>query len=68
MNQYERVGLVLVFMVSAPSVAMAYVDPVAGSMLLQLLLGGVAGAYCFIRLLKGRILGRLGFGRKDDKN
>jgi len=35
--------------------AYAYVDPGAGSMLLQLLLGGVAGLLVLLRLLRHRI-------------
>jgi hypothetical protein len=51
-------------MLAWPSSAYAYVDPVAGSMLLQLLLGGIAGLLVFARLFKQRFL-RF-FGREKD--
>ena len=37
-----------------------YVDPGSGSMVLQLLLGGVSGIYVFFRLFKQKILGFFG--------
>jgi hypothetical protein len=37
-----------------------YVDPGSGSMLLQLLLGGVSGVYVIFRLFKQKILGMFG--------
>lgn len=37
-----------------------YVDPGSGSMILQLLLGGVSGIYVIFRLFKQRILGFFG--------
>jgi hypothetical protein len=43
--------------------AFAYVDPNASSVLLQLILGGVAGLGIAVRLLWGRI--RAAFGGKD---
>lgn len=41
-----------------------YVDPGSGSMLLQLLLGGISGLYVIFRLFKQRILSL--FGIKTD--
>jgi hypothetical protein len=38
-----------------------YVDPGSGSMILQLLLGGVSGIYVMFRLFKQKILKMLGF-------
>ena len=49
-----------------PSFAFAYIDPGAGSMLLQLLLGGVAGLFVFFRLFKQKILKLFGFGKDDE--
>ncbi len=46
--------------------AYAYIDPGAGSMLLQLLLGGVAGLFVFFRLFKQKILKLFGFGKDDE--
>lgn len=57
---------ILVAVLACPSLAYAYVDPGAGSMLLQLLLGGVAGLFVFFRLFKQKILRLFGF-RKDDE-
>ena len=37
-----------------------YVDPGSGSMMLQLLLGGVSGIYVIFRMFKQRILGLFG--------
>jgi hypothetical protein len=37
-----------------------YVDPGSGSMILQLLLGGVSGIYVIFRLFKQKILRTLG--------
>jgi hypothetical protein len=46
-----------------PSFAHAYVDPGSGSMLLQLLLGGVAGLVVVLRLYWHRLLERFGIRR-----
>lgn len=45
--------------------AYAYVDPGAGSLLLQLLLGGVAGLFVFARLLRKKILRLIRFGKEN---
>jgi hypothetical protein len=37
-----------------------YVDPGSGSMMLQLLLGGVSGIYVIFRIFKQKILGLFG--------
>lgn len=56
----------LVAVLACPSLAYAYVDPGAGSMLLQLFLGGVAGLFVFFRLFKQKILRLFGFGKDDE--
>jgi hypothetical protein len=43
---------------------LAYLDPSAGSMMLQLILGGLAGVAIALKLFWARILTALGFGRK----
>ena len=43
---------------------LAYLDPSAGSMMLQLILGGVAGLAIALKLFWARILTSLGLGRK----
>lgn len=49
---YGRVGAVaaLVVLLVTPVTAWAYVDPAAGSIFLQLLLGGVAGVLVALKL------------------
>ncbi len=47
--------------------AFFYVDPGAGSMLLQLLLGGAAGLYALLKIFKQRILRLFGLDKGDDK-
>jgi hypothetical protein len=56
----------LVAVLACPSLAYAYVDPGAGSMILQLLLGGVAGLFVFFRLFRQKILKLFGFGKDDE--
>ena len=43
---------------------LAYMDPGTGSMLLQLILGGVAGLFVIIRLFWHRILDLLGIHKE----
>ena len=46
----------------------AYLDPASGSLLLQLLLGGVAGLALVLKLFWHRILGLFGLKKpKDEK-
>ena len=54
-------------MLAAPALARAYTDPGAGSMLLQLLLGGAAGLFVAFRMFKDRIRRFFGFGKDDDQ-
>jgi hypothetical protein len=56
------VALVLLLLALEGS-AHAYVDPSAGSLLLQLILGGVAGLMVALRLSWKRITGLFGRGR-----
>lgn len=49
-----------------PSQAHAYADPGAGSLLLQLLVGGAAGLFVAFRLFKDKILHLLGLRKSDD--
>ena len=46
---------------------LAYLDPASGSLLLQLILGGVAGAALVLKLFWHRILSLFGKKPKDDK-
>lgn len=47
-----------------PSFAV-YVDPGSGSMVLQLLLGGVSGLYVIFRMFKQKILGVFGIRTEE---
>ncbi len=60
-----HVILTLLALLANPLAAHAYVDPGAGSMLLQLLLGGAAGAFVFFRLFKQRLYRLLGLGKQE---
>jgi hypothetical protein len=45
----------------------AYLDPGSGSMLLQMLLGGIAGVAVSIKMFGKRIFSVLAFWRKDEE-
>ncbi len=47
--------------------AHAYLDPASGSLLLQLLLGGLAGAALVLKLFWHRILNLFGVKRPEDE-
>jgi len=49
-----------------PGPVFAYLDPGTGSMLLQLILGGVAAVGVVLKLFWHRIRRALGFGSKSD--
>lgn len=44
--------------------AYAYLDPGSGSMILQMILAGVAGAFVVLKLFWHRILALFGMGKK----
>ncbi|HWN40816.1 MAG TPA: hypothetical protein VNW71_01280 [Thermoanaerobaculia bacterium] len=46
---------------------LAYLDPSAGSMMLQIILGGVAGLMIALKLFWAKILLGLGIGRKKSE-
>ena len=48
--------LLLLLAFSVP--AQAYIDPGTGSFILQMIIGGIAGAFVTIKLFWGRIRGR----------
>lgn len=58
--------LCLVFIFLVPSTSFAYLDPGSGSMLLQLILGGVAGLVVVFKLYWGQLLTFLGIRKKTD--
>lgn len=53
----------LLLLLGLPGRAHAYIDPSAGSLLLQLILGGIAGAMVALRLYWKRLAGL--FGRRQ---
>jgi hypothetical protein len=55
--------LVLIVFLAGTAPAYAYLDPGSGSMMVQLLLGGVAGAVVLVRLYWARLLTLLGLRR-----
>lgn len=59
----EIACLLAVLVLVAPTPAEAYLDPGSGSMLLQLLLGGVAGIAVLFRLYWRRLLDLFGEGK-----
>ena len=63
MNNSTRVLLALVLVLAGAAPAYAYLDPGSGSMMVQLLLGGVAGAVVIVRLYWARLLTMLGLRR-----
>jgi len=56
------ITIVLVTLISDP--AYAYLDAGSGSMLLQILLGGLAGIFVVFKLVGHKILAIFGIGRK----
>jgi len=56
----------LVFYISSISPAYAYLDPGTGSLLLQGLLGGIAGAAVFLKIYWHKLLSL--FNRNDSKD
>ncbi len=57
MRGFGAVGLALLLVFAAEAHVDAYLDPGSGSMLIQLLLGGVAGAAVILKLGWQRLLG-----------
>jgi hypothetical protein len=57
--------LVVVHGIVLVDAAQAYVDPGSGSMLLQLLLGGVAGAVVLVKYYWHRLRTLLGFQERE---
>jgi len=60
--------IVMIFFLFMTSNAYAYIDPGSGSMILQLILGGIAGLVVIIKLYWGRFLTMLGIREKTDES
>ena len=56
----------LVGLLALPGHAHAYLDPATGSILLQVVLGGIAGAGLLIKLYWHKLLRFVGLRRPDD--
>lgn len=54
----------LLSIVLAPT-AQAYLDPASGSMVLQMILGGIAGLAVIIKLYWGKLLGLFGVKKSE---
>lgn len=61
-----EISLFFLIFLLFPTQAMAYIDPGSGSMLLQLILGGVAGLFVIIRLYWHRFLSFFGIRNKKE--
>lgn len=57
---------VLVLLLCLATPAHAYLDPASGSMILQVLLGGIAGAAVLIRLYWHKLLDVFGMKKNED--
>ena len=66
MTNLKKVLLLVIALLAFPCSAYAYIDPGAGSMLLQLLLGGVAGLFVFFRIFKQKLVKLLGLRKDND--
>lgn len=56
----------LIYAMGFASPALAYIDPVTGSFLLQALIGGFAAAMVAIRRVREKIMGLLGLRKAVD--
>ena len=61
------VALIFLIFVTFPAPVMAYIDPGSGSLLLQLILGGVAGLFVILKLYWHRFLAVLGIREKAEE-
>ena len=64
MMKLQLLASVLLLLAAAP--AMAYLDPGTGSMLLQVILGGLAAVGVALKLYWYKIRAAIGLGKKPD--
>jgi hypothetical protein len=57
--------LLLLAVLCRPVAAHAYLDPAAGSLILQIILGGVAGLIVLLKLYWQRLRGFFGFAKEE---
>ena len=65
MSSAAVLGVAILMILATATGAHAYIDPGSGSMLLQLLLGGVAGLVVLAKLYWHRLLRLLGLGGRN---
>ena len=63
---HRLIVLVVLLALFVPRASHAYLAPTSGSILLQVLLGGIAGVALALKLFWHRILGFFGIGGSDD--
>ena len=69
MHRFGSFILIVLFLsLIAPSAAYAYLDPGSGSMLLQLVLGGLAGLAVIAKLYWHRLLGLFGMNAQQEES
>lgn len=62
-----NVVAVLLLLILIPGVAQAYLDPASGSIILQVVLGGIAGAGLLIKIYWDRFLKMIGLRKAEDE-
>jgi hypothetical protein len=67
MKGVGAIGLALLFVFATEAQVDAYLDPGSGSMLVQLLLGGIAGAAVIVKLGWQRLRSMLGMKERETK-
>lgn len=68
MRRSTVVLLLLLAFLCRPEVSHAYLDPAAGSLILQVILGGVAGLVVLLKLYWQRLRGLFGFAKKEGEH
>ncbi len=69
MRNSSVILLLLLAFLCRPAPALAYLDPAAGSLILQVILGGVAGLIVLLKLYWRRLRGFFGLAEDgDDQN
>jgi hypothetical protein len=68
MKGFVAIGFALLLVFATESQVDAYLDPGSGSMLVQLLLGGVAGAAVILKLGWHRLRSMLGMKERETKS
>jgi hypothetical protein len=68
MKSFTAIGVTVAFVLSSEAPVDAYLDPGSGSMLIQLLLGGVAGGAIILKLGWQRLRGLFGWSADKDRS